>query len=32
MGIADGSVKVDGREIYTTKGLKVGLFKPGMSL
>lgn len=32
MGIADGSVKVDGREIYTTKGLKVGLFKPGQSL
>ena len=32
MGIADGSVSVDGREIYTTKGLKVGLFKPGMSL
>lgn len=27
MGIADGSVLVDGREIYTAKGLRVGLFK-----
>lgn len=27
MGIADGSVSVDGREIYTAKGLRVGLFK-----
>jgi 3-hydroxyacyl-[acyl-carrier protein] dehydratase/trans-2-decenoyl-[acyl-carrier protein] isomerase len=27
MGIADGSVEVDGREIYTAKDLKVGLFK-----
>ena len=26
MGIADGSVAVDGREIYTAKGLRVGLF------
>ncbi len=26
MGIADGRVLVDGREIYTAKGLKVGLF------
>ena len=26
MGIADGSVFVDGREIYTAKDLKVGLF------
>jgi 3-hydroxyacyl-[acyl-carrier protein] dehydratase/trans-2-decenoyl-[acyl-carrier protein] isomerase len=26
MGIADGSVKVDGREIYTAKDLRVGLF------
>ena len=26
MGIADGSVEVDGREIYTAKDLKVGLF------
>ena len=26
MGIADGSVQVDGREIYTAKDLKVGLF------
>ncbi len=32
MGIADGTVSVDGREIYTTKGLKVGLFKRGMSM
>lgn len=28
MGIADGSVAVDGRTIYTTKALKVGLFTP----
>ena len=27
MGIADGSVTVDGREIYTAKDLRVGLFK-----
>jgi len=27
MGIADGSVKVDGREIYTAQDLKVGLFQ-----
>ncbi|MDG0970513.1 MAG: bifunctional 3-hydroxydecanoyl-ACP dehydratase/trans-2-decenoyl-ACP isomerase [Porticoccaceae bacterium] len=26
MGIADGSVEVDGKEIYTAKDLKVGLF------
>jgi len=26
MGIADGSLWVDGKEIYTTKDLKVGLF------
>jgi 3-hydroxyacyl-[acyl-carrier protein] dehydratase/trans-2-decenoyl-[acyl-carrier protein] isomerase len=26
MGIADGSMSVDGREIYTAKGLRVGLF------
>lgn len=26
MGIADGSVKVDGKEIYTATDLKVGLF------
>ena len=26
MGIADGSVSVDGREIYTATDLKVGLF------
>jgi 3-hydroxyacyl-[acyl-carrier protein] dehydratase/trans-2-decenoyl-[acyl-carrier protein] isomerase len=26
MGIADGSVSVDGREIYTAKDLRVGLF------
>ncbi|PIE40714.1 MAG: 3-hydroxyacyl-[acyl-carrier-protein] dehydratase FabA [Gammaproteobacteria bacterium] len=26
MGIADGSVAVDGREIYTAKDLRVGLF------
>ena len=28
MGIADGTVAVDGKIIYTTKGLKVGLFTP----
>ncbi len=27
MGIADGSVSVDGREIYTASNLRVGLFK-----
>tara|TARA_B100001093_G_scaffold224703_1_gene215301 strand:+ start:582 stop:1103 length:522 start_codon:yes stop_codon:yes gene_type:complete len=27
MGIADGSVDVDGREIYSAKDLKVGLFE-----
>jgi len=26
MGIADGSVSVDGKEIYVAKDLKVGLF------
>ena len=26
LGIADGSVRVDGREIYTMKDLRVGLF------
>ncbi len=26
MGIADGSMSVDGREIYTAKDLRVGLF------
>lgn len=31
MGIADGQVSVDGKTIYTTKALKVGLFKPGVS-
>lgn len=28
VGIADGTVAVDGRVIYTTKALKVGLFTP----
>lgn len=28
MGIADGTVSVDGKVIYTTSGLKVGLFTP----
>lgn len=28
MCIADGIVRVDGKEIYTAGGLKVGLFKP----
>ena len=27
MGIADGSLAVDGREIYSAKELRVGLFK-----
>jgi len=27
MGIANGSVEVDGREIYSAEGLKVGLFE-----
>ncbi|OOY41414.1 3-hydroxyacyl-[acyl-carrier-protein] dehydratase FabA, partial [Solemya velum gill symbiont] len=26
LGIADGSMEVDGREIYTAKNLRVGLF------
>jgi 3-hydroxyacyl-[acyl-carrier protein] dehydratase/trans-2-decenoyl-[acyl-carrier protein] isomerase len=26
MGIGDGSMSVDGREIYTAKDLRVGLF------
>ena len=26
MGIADGLVQVDGRDIYTAKDLRVGLF------
>lgn len=29
MGIADGTVTVDGKVIYTAKDLKVGLFQPG---
>ena len=29
MGIANGTVAVDGREIYSTRSLKVGLFQPG---
>ncbi len=32
MGIADGTVSVDGQVIYTTSGLKVGLFQPEESL
>jgi 3-hydroxyacyl-[acyl-carrier protein] dehydratase/trans-2-decenoyl-[acyl-carrier protein] isomerase len=31
MGIADGQVSVDGKTIYTTKALKVGLFTPETS-
>ena len=31
VGIADGSVAVDGKVIYTTKALKVGLFTPDQS-
>lgn len=27
LGIADGSLSIDGREIYTAKSLRVGLFK-----
>jgi len=26
LGIADGTVSVDGREIYSAEGLRVGLF------
>ena len=26
VGVADGTVEVDGKIIYSTKGLKVGLF------
>jgi 3-hydroxyacyl-[acyl-carrier protein] dehydratase/trans-2-decenoyl-[acyl-carrier protein] isomerase len=26
LGVADGIVKVDGRSIYQTEGLRVGLF------
>ena len=32
MGIADGTVSVDGKVIYTAKSLKVGLFKPDEKL
>ena len=32
MGIADGTVAVDGRTIYTAKHLKVGLFSPDSGL
>ena len=32
MGIADGSISVDGKEIYTAKDLRVGLFKATESL
>ncbi|MGV3593163.1 MAG: 3-hydroxyacyl-[acyl-carrier-protein] dehydratase FabA, partial [Gammaproteobacteria bacterium] len=32
MGIADGTVSVDGKVIYTATGLRVGLFKPNESL
>ena len=28
LGVADGTVTVDGKTIYTAKGLKVGLFTP----
>ena len=31
VGIADGTVAVDGKVIYTTKALKVGLFTPESS-
>ncbi len=31
LGIADGTVAVDGKTIYTSKALKVGLFKPDMA-
>jgi 3-hydroxyacyl-[acyl-carrier protein] dehydratase/trans-2-decenoyl-[acyl-carrier protein] isomerase len=31
VGIADGTVAVDGKVIYTTKALKVGLFTPDQS-
>lgn len=31
LGVADGLVSVDGKTIYTTKGLKVGLFTPNQT-
>ena len=31
MGIANGTVAVDGKVIYTAEGLKVGLFRPDQS-
>ncbi len=31
LGVADGSVSVDGNEIYTAQDLKVGLFKAGIT-
>lgn len=31
LGVADGTVAVDGKVIYTSKALKVGLFTPEMS-
>lgn len=31
LGVADGTVAVDGKIIYTSKALKVGLFTPEMS-
>ena len=32
MGIADGTVAVDGKEIYNASGLRVGLFQPSEAL
>ena len=32
MGVADGTVEVDGRHVYTATGLRVGLFDPGKRL
>ena len=32
MGIADGTVSVDGKVIYTAKSLKVGLFLPNETI
>ena len=32
MALADGTVSVDGREIYWAKGLRVGLFGPGAAV
>lgn len=32
LGIADGTLEADGKKIYTTANMKVGLFQPGAAL